>query len=155
MQLKKERRAYRSPSKMASETPASSSSSVSAASGTAPPPPPPQYKKMNKFFYSCTFVAFMFIYLALNLLPYRLNLPPVDKSSSRYPKNAVASVYKFPKLTHQIFREQSLKLSPGLSVCLIYLFYFLFLFYIVYLHTPHTHPSILQISHVGSKFAKK
>ena len=65
----------------------------------------------------CIFVAFIFSYICLNLIPYRLNIAPIDKRN-KPPVNHVISPFKFPKQLHQLWRDRSSQLSPDLALWL-------------------------------------
>lgn len=56
-----------------------------------------------------TLTALALFYIALNSIPYRNQMPPLDASTPSFQN--LPTAYKFPKIIHQMWKEQNLKLS--------------------------------------------
>ena len=57
--------------------------------------------------------SLVIIYVALNSIPYRNQMPPMDTTPASFQN--LPSNYKFPKIIHQMWKEPSLKLSTDLA----------------------------------------
>ena len=73
--------------------------------------------KSYRCIHVCILVTFVFSYICLNLIPYRLNIAPINKRN-KTPSNSIESSFKFPKQLHQLWRDRSSQLSPDLALWL-------------------------------------